>query len=157
MLERFIAVSSIITDITLSPSIEIGLDKKQYEKLRKSAFSRFDWLCLETLKNVLYPFYKATKLLSGSKYPTLSLAYSGLTALKQFLTTDNNDQPLEEALKQLLLIEFKHYFEEQTSWDQKRATLVCIIVLHLERVEESFIEQGYSGEKSLSLTKYSLD
>ena len=130
MLERFIAISAIITDITLSPSIQIGLKKRQYEKLRKSSFSRFDWLCLTALKNVLFPFYIATTLLSGSKYPTLSLSYPVLLALKTFLTIKNtNDDPLESALKELLLIEFKYYFGEQISWEQKRATLVCIIIL----------------------------
>ncbi|CAF4174264.1 unnamed protein product, partial [Rotaria magnacalcarata] len=65
MISRFIALSSIITDITVLPSIEIGLKKKQYEKLQQLSFSRFDWSILAALKNVLFPFYRATTLLSG--------------------------------------------------------------------------------------------
>ncbi|CAF4062092.1 unnamed protein product, partial [Rotaria sordida] len=128
MLSRFIAISSIITDVTLSPSIEIGLKKGQYEKLRKLSFTRFDWLCLTALKNVLFPFYRATKLLSGSKYPTLSIGYSVLVALKNFLTTAESDEALENAFNKLLLIQFNYYFEEETSLKQKRAILVRLTV-----------------------------
>ena len=131
MLSRFIAMSSIITDITLSPSVEIGLKKKQYEKLRKLSFTRFDWLCLTALKDVLYPFYRATKILSGSKYPTLSIAHSVIKGLKNFLTMNKDDQPIENLLKKNLLIYFNHYFEQEMTWEQKRATLVCIIDLYL--------------------------
>lgn len=138
MLSRFIAISSIITDITLSPSTSIGLKKKQYEKLRKLSFTRFDWLCLSALENILYPFYHATTLLSGSKYPTLSIGYSVLTALKNFLTTTKRDQALENALKQFLLIQFNYYFEQETSWEQKCATLVCITVFDSGTVEDFF-------------------
>ncbi|CAF2180976.1 unnamed protein product [Rotaria magnacalcarata] len=125
MISRFIALSSIITDITVLPSIEIGLKKKQYEKLQQLSFSRFDWSILAALKNVLFPFYRATTLLSGSKYPTLSIAYSVSTGLKNFLTKSKDDQPLENSLKQLLLAKFSYYFEQEISWDQKRATLIA--------------------------------
>ncbi|CAF1242477.1 unnamed protein product [Rotaria sordida] len=104
MLSRFIAISSIITDVTLSPSIEI------------------------VLKNVLFPFYRATKLLSGSKYPTLSIGYSVLVALKNFLTTAESDEALENAFKKLLLIQFNYYFEEETSLKQKHTILVRLTV-----------------------------
>jgi hypothetical protein len=133
MVSRFIAISSIITDITLSPSIQIGLKKQQYQKLRKLSFSPFDWLCLTALKDVLFPFYRATTLLSGSKYPTLSISYSVLTGLKNFLTTRKDDQPLQNSLKQHLLTQFNYYFEQEMSWEQKRATLVCMTVVNLEK------------------------
>ncbi|CAF1216161.1 unnamed protein product [Adineta ricciae] len=125
MLSRFIALSGIVNDITLSPSTEIGLTKRQYEKLRKLSFSSNDWLCLSALKNVLFPFYKATSLLSGSKYPTLSISFQVLKGLKIFLTKNKNDQPLENAMKHLLFGQFHHYFERETKWEQKQATLIA--------------------------------
>ncbi|CAF4543990.1 unnamed protein product, partial [Rotaria magnacalcarata] len=60
MISRFIALSSIITDITVLPNIEIGLKKSQYEKLQQLSFSRLDWSILAALKNVSFPFYRAT-------------------------------------------------------------------------------------------------
>ena len=137
MLSRFIALSGIVNDITLAPSSEIGLAKAQYEKLRKLSFSSNDWLCLSALKNVLFPFYKATSLLSGSKYPTLSISFQVLKGLKSFLTKRNNDQPLENAMKRLLLIKLDHYFQRETKWDQKRATLVCITFSSIEQIRKN--------------------
>ncbi|CAF1506058.1 unnamed protein product [Rotaria magnacalcarata] len=125
MISRFIALSSIITDITVLPSIEIGLKKSQYEKLQQLSFSRLDWSILAALKNVSFPFYRATILLSGSKYPTLSIAYLVSTGLKNFLTKSKDDQPLEDALKKLLLAKFSYYFEQEISWEQKRATFIA--------------------------------
>lgn len=52
------------------------------------------------------------------------------------MTATKNDQPLENSLKQLLLIQFNYYFEQEMSWEQKRATLVCITVLHLGKLED---------------------
>ena len=72
MISRFISLSSIITDITLSSSIESGLNKNQCKKLRELSFSRLDRLILTALKAVLFPFYHATKLLSGSKLSNLT-------------------------------------------------------------------------------------
>ncbi|CAM4885604.1 unnamed protein product [Rotaria socialis] len=72
MISRFIALSSIITDITLLSSIEI-----------------------------VSP------------------------GLKIFLTTIKDDQPLENPLQQLLLAKFSYYFEQEISWEQKRATLIA--------------------------------
>ncbi|CAF3422700.1 unnamed protein product [Rotaria sp. Silwood2] len=101
MISRFVAISSIITDITLLPSSEIGLKKN----------------------NII-----TTILLSGSKYPTLSLAYHVLKGLKNFLTKLKADQPLENSLKKLLLIQFNYYFEQEIPMEQKRATLVCVTI-----------------------------
>ncbi|CAF4784767.1 unnamed protein product, partial [Rotaria sp. Silwood2] len=119
---------SIITDITLSPSNEIGLKKKQYHKLQKLSFPRLDWLYLSALKSVLFPFYRATVLLSGSKYPTLSTTYHVLKELEKFLTTLKSDRPLVNSLKGLLLVQFNYYFEQEISWEQNRAALVSITV-----------------------------
>ncbi|CAF1428533.1 unnamed protein product [Adineta steineri] len=96
---RFLAISTIITDITLSPNHEIGLRKIQYQKLRNLSLSRDDWLYLLALKCVLRPFYEATVLLSGSKYPTLSIAFHILKGLKLFLMSTKTDEPLQNSMK----------------------------------------------------------
>lgn len=127
MLSRFLPMSSIITDITLSPSVEIGLTKEQYEKLRRLSFTRFDWICLTALKEVLYPFYRATKILSGSQYPTLSITYPVVKGLKNFLSTTKDGEAIENILKHHLMHNFKHYFEDEMTLGQNRATLVCIV------------------------------
>ena len=138
MLTRFIAMGSIITEITLSPSVEIGLKKKQYAKLRNLSFTGVEWSCLTALTNVLLPFYRATKLLSGYKYPTLSMAHSVTKALKNALASTKQDQPIENLLKERLLVQFNHYFEEEMTEEQKRTTLVSLNVPRRERSKNPF-------------------
>ncbi|CAF0868991.1 unnamed protein product [Adineta steineri] len=87
MLSRFLAINTIIIDITLSSNHEIRLRKQKYQKLRNLSLSRDDWLYLSALKFVSCPFYEEIALLSGSKYPTLSIAFHVLTGLKLFVTS----------------------------------------------------------------------
>lgn len=125
MLCRFVLISSIITDVTFSPCIELGLDKRQYEKLRNFSFSRLDWQLITALQNVLAPFYETTQIISASKYPTLSLAFTVLAALKNFLSSYENDEVIENALKKIILLQFNYYCDREITPGQKRATLVC--------------------------------
>ncbi|CAF4093339.1 unnamed protein product [Adineta steineri] len=144
MISRFISTSTIITDITFSPDHKMGLRKEQYQKLQNMSFSREDWSHLVALKFVLRPFYEATILLSGSKYPTLSITFHILKGLKLFLLSSKTDEPLQNSMKQLLFIKFKYYFESQMTGEQKRATMIAAflnpatyLVLHDDELSEA--------------------
>jgi hypothetical protein len=124
MLTRFLTFKQIIDDITYTPHVQAGLDKKQIKKLKSFANTYMDWEMLRSLCNVLAPFYWATRCLSGRKYTTLALSYWITQNLRLFLTEEAPDAPLESAMKVLLYDKFKLYFESKATLEQKHGKLV---------------------------------
>ena len=70
MLTRLLTVQQIVNDITYSPQAGIGLKIKQIKKLRSLVNTHLDWELLQSLANVLSPFFLATLCMSGRRYPT---------------------------------------------------------------------------------------
>ncbi|RNA00447.1 hypothetical protein BpHYR1_053517 [Brachionus plicatilis] len=103
MLERCLNFNDIVKKITGNPEIISGLKKQQQTALEKLKISSNEWSLIETLINVLKPFYEATKILSRSKFPTLSCGLVVHTLLKNFLSTEH----------------LVHYLEENLSEDQR--------------------------------------
>ena len=124
MLERLLVVQQIINDITYSSHAHIGLTPKQVKKLRSFANNHLDWELLQSLANVLAPFYLATKCLSGRKYSTLSLSYWITENLFVYLTNRTFDSRLENALKELLFHKFNLYFKTKITHEEECAKLV---------------------------------
>ena len=84
MLIRLLALQQIINDVTYTPHIQAGLNKKQIKKLKSLANTHIDWDLLRSLSNVLAPFYLAARCLSGRKYTTLPLSYWVTQNLRSF-------------------------------------------------------------------------
>lgn len=124
MLVRLLVVQQIINDLTYSSHVHVGLTMKQVRKLRSFANNHLDWELLQSLTNVLAPFYLATQCLSGRKYSTLSLSYWITQNLFVYLTNQISDSPLEKGLKQLLLNKFNLYFKTKATREQQCAKLV---------------------------------
>ena len=74
MLESFYAMKLIVDEITCNPQLISGIKKTQETKLKKLVLSSKDWQMINSLKKVLYPFYRATVLLQGRKYETLAMS-----------------------------------------------------------------------------------
>jgi hypothetical protein len=74
MLERFHLLKVIVDEITCNPQIISGIQKKHLDKIRKINFKQEDWECITVLITVLKPFYKATIMLQGQKYHSLSMS-----------------------------------------------------------------------------------
>jgi hypothetical protein len=72
MLERFHLLKVIVDEITCNPQIISGIQKSLLDKIRKINFKQDDWECITVLITVLKPFYKATIMLQGQKYHSLS-------------------------------------------------------------------------------------
>ncbi|CAF3331156.1 unnamed protein product [Rotaria sp. Silwood2] len=125
MLIRLLMVQSIINNITYSPHTDIGLTTKQVKKLRSLRNSHLEWELLESLSNVLAPFYLGTKCLSGRKYTTLSLSYWITQNLFIYLTSETPNATFENELKGLLLNKFNLYFNTKMTNQQKCAKLVA--------------------------------
>lgn len=74
MLNRFYKMKIIVDEITCNPQLIAGIKKAQETKLKKLILRSEDWNILNSLRNVLYPFYRATMMLQIRKYETLPLA-----------------------------------------------------------------------------------
>jgi hypothetical protein len=125
MLVRLWAAQQIINDITYSSYSHIGLTAKQIKKLRSLKNNHLEWELIQSLTNVLAPFYFATRCLSGSKYPTLSLSYYITENLFDHLSK-KSDCSLENGLKNLLFDKFNLHFKTNVTYEQRRAKLVSI-------------------------------
>ena len=81
---------------------------------------------MESLIYVLAPFYKATKMLSGRKYPTLALSFVIKKILHAFLSSDTNESESDSisSLKKAILPLFEYHLESKISNEQKEAVLV---------------------------------
>ena len=83
-----------------------------------------EWEALKSLMQVLQPFYEATKLLSGRKYPTLPYAKIVMSRLLMYLETeDDSDDSFRIGLKLDLFSMFGNYYDK-LSKDQLEITNV---------------------------------
>ncbi|CAF1310165.1 unnamed protein product, partial [Didymodactylos carnosus] len=110
MLTTFIKFRPIITKLYTN-KWSIPITKIQRTKLQYLELSSDDWTTLSTLETVLAPFYHATKIMSGSQYPTIGIAFYLLRELKEFLDNDDGDDILLKSLKSLLHAQILKYFD----------------------------------------------
>jgi len=73
MITRLEKFKSIVNIITKKPESIPGLTNSQKTSIASLKLSNDEWSL--SLIYVLAPFYKATKILSGRKYPTLALSF----------------------------------------------------------------------------------
>ena len=134
MIKRFRKLKEVVQVLTNSPIQDIdGLTKPQHKKLESWSLNGNEWQTLDMLENTLLPFFMATKLLSGRKYPTLRLNLLVYRNLKQFLANNPiiNPKSKENYLKQRLLKALNFHFETKISDDQKNISLVKIVFLFM--------------------------
>ncbi|CAF1424086.1 unnamed protein product [Adineta ricciae] len=95
-----------------STYVMIDSKAKQIQKLSNYELSGDDWNTLTALHYVLKPFYHATRVMSGREYPSIGLAFSLLIRTRNFLQSHSKKENLlVKKLKQLLLKQYLHYFE----------------------------------------------
>ena len=83
------------------------------------------------------PFYEVTKILSGKKYPTLSIGLMAYNFLKRFLSkfpidAENN---LEQELKTILLEKLEFHFSKKISNTQSKITKVINLKKNINFLE----------------------
>ena len=88
-----------------------GIDSTPRQTLIKLKLSEVEWNVMQVLHHVLERLQVATKLLSGHKYPTLSLAYAVVYSLLHYLNnrSTNSAQTAENKIKETLLMVFNRY------------------------------------------------
>ena len=71
--------------------------RRKNEKLEALYPTIHKWKVIEELVELLDPFEKATRLLSGSKYPSIGFTYPIIYNLRERLVTDFNSFETDEA------------------------------------------------------------
>lgn len=75
--------------------------------------SREEWTMLENVEEVLRAVLRATLVLSGRRFCTIGVGYFAIIHLKEYLEDQNERSNLQlNRLKQLLLAQFKNYFDD---------------------------------------------
>jgi hypothetical protein len=74
MLKRFKTLKRIVIALTNSPEEIQGIKLNQSVKLKNWLLSSDEWIIVDTLEKILFPFFKATELASFQNYPTLAIS-----------------------------------------------------------------------------------
>jgi len=133
LVEVMLKYRKIINKIN-SEKYDIGLNKKQTNKISSIELDQFDWNMLEMIDIILRPFAQATNLISGSQYPTIGIAYFSIVQIREFLEDSNNiglndnNMIFFIQLKQLLLKQIEKYFiGKAEQWDIMKVRIFVFI------------------------------
>ncbi|CAM4832117.1 unnamed protein product [Rotaria magnacalcarata] len=135
---------------------KLPIPTKQKEKLTLLEISSDDWTLINNLIYLLKPFYEATSLLSGTKYPTIGLRLFAIQNIKEYLEKEDDDQSeILTTLKKFVLQSLNEYFDEN---DPQYKLLVLYGYFEplgysiLSTAEKTKIERGIK-QKSKELSK----
>ncbi len=108
MINRFLLYKNTLEQFYEQLELIDGITEKQKERLLASKLSRDDWNVMDALHVVLERFNTATIIISGQKYPTLSLAYAVTVSLHHYLNTKSTNT-IENDIKEMLIPSFQKY------------------------------------------------
>ncbi|CAF1613249.1 unnamed protein product [Didymodactylos carnosus] len=109
LIESILQLKALLEKL-FSDKRALQLQKTQIDKLISIEFLPEDYDILVNLQYVLKPFFKAITLMSGQSYPTVGLSLFCIEKIKQFLSTDDNNNDEVKQLKSLLLNKLDQYF-----------------------------------------------
>ena len=124
MLQRILVYQTVFEKLYEELHSLVGITNKQRNKLLELKLDGNDWNLIQTLRRVLERFDEATKVLSGQKYPTLSLSYAIMSSLLHYLNTQSNDV-LENDIKDTLI----NSYMKNVVRDGKNMTLIRVSAL----------------------------
>lgn len=130
----------ILSDMFKSKTT-IHLTSAQRKKVTRLELTSDMWDILSSILDVLRPFYSATKVLSGTRYPTMGATLYIVRTLEQYLETQESDQLLNN-LKMKILKSFRDYiFHDQDQWNalKVRHSIHQFHLKHYEFVSASFV------------------
>ena len=120
MIERFYKLKDYV-EILISSCDQInGLDNKKKDKIRKLDLNRNEGSIVEILIKILRPFYEATRLLSRTKYPTLSSCVIVYKLLSSFLNKEDSNSEYFQILKEILLENLEFHLDFKIILEQSK-------------------------------------
>lgn len=128
MLKRLLLHQEVVKSVLVKTFQ--NLTSVQKSSLIKFNLTVHDWKILQSIYDVLKPFEFATRVLSGKNYPTLSLAYTTINILRNFLKQNEQDGEFINLLKKSLSTQFEHYFDIGMSEVEKELMRVSFRLLN---------------------------
>ena len=121
LIETILIYKKVINKLN-SEKHDIGLTLKQTKRLSSIELEKSDWIAMEAIQHALRPFLQATKLISGSRYPTIGIGFFAVVQIREFLedarVADARDSDILCRLKFLLLEQMDRYFgKNEKQWD----------------------------------------
>ena len=145
MLQRMVLYQSILEKLYDAFNSVPGITDTQRKKLFDSKLTGNQCQVVEALRRVLERFDEATKVLSGQKYPTLSLAYAIVFSLLHYLNHRSSDS-IKNEIKDMLLDSYNRYmFRDGKEMELIRVSALLDPLTHdllapeNKRAAESFI------------------
>jgi hypothetical protein len=127
MLERFYQLKLIVDEITCNPQLILGIKLRSEKKLRSLVITKEDWDTIVLMTNLLKPFYKASVMLQGQKYQTLSMAKVVETILLEYYANIDPSDTKQFHVANRLNEYLKAHLVTKISREQKRTSLVTIL------------------------------
>lgn len=124
MLERFYHLKLIVDEITCNPQLILGIQLRHERKLRSLVMTKDDWDAVVLMVKLLKPFYKASVMLQGQKYQTLSMAKVVETILIEYYANLEASNTKEFHVANRLNEYLKAHLVTKISREQKRTSLV---------------------------------
>ncbi len=90
----------------------LKLRRDQIIKLTTIELNSEDWELLNSLDEVLKPFFLGTELMSGARYPSIGICYYSIQKLKSFCTKDMDCDEQTKKMKKMLLDKLSKYFHD---------------------------------------------
>ena len=113
MIDNILKLKSLIIQLH-SDKHDLHLTNKRKQKLTNLELSSDEWLMIASIEQVLTPFHKATKLMSGQKYATIGTALFTIRKIKSFLETYDENNSFINGMKNLLLEQMIRYIDDDT-------------------------------------------
>ena len=92
----------------------LSLNHKIKAKLGNLELTADDWFIIQSIEQVLTPFEKATKMMSGQKYPTVGIAFCATRMIKDFIESNEETNTFIYEMKHLSLAQLVHYIDSDT-------------------------------------------
>jgi len=132
MIDNILKFKPLISQLH-SDKHELYLTNKRQQKLTSLELSSDEWRTIDFIKQVLTPFEKATKLMSGQKYPTIGTALFAIRKMKTFFESYVENNSIINEMTNLLLEQMAHYIDNDT--EQLELIVVCIFnFIHIEGI-----------------------
>lgn len=108
MIQRLLLYQHVLTVFYDNLDTLDGITHKQKTKLLELKLTGLDWNLLLVMRGVLERFNDATEILSGTSYPTLSLAYPVIYSLASYLNS-RSGSATKNAIKEMMIKKFNDH------------------------------------------------